>query len=262
VLTATVAHAWLTHIHPFEDGNGRLARLLANLALIQEGHPPLIVRASERGRYYDALAASDDGDILPLFALFAKMQERTAARLEKDSFLRALVERTFLASTQDRYLQWRSAFLRFRDEFRLVLDHGGWSFVAEGFPDVEEFDLLANRDPAGNSWWAKLSDEGLAPDWLAWFGYCSRELSQVLGRDIAYPSIFLSPRDSSPDADYPFRPRLSDPDDEPEVPHELAVVPGLPQQVFVRFGYEVEELPVQEGARLAAECLIARGPIG
>src|SRR5690606_39184812 len=51
VLDATVAHAWLTHIHPYEDGNGRLARLLANFVLAQSKYPPLVIRAGrDRGQ--------------------------------------------------------------------------------------------------------------------------------------------------------------------------------------------------------------------
>ena len=112
LLSATVAHAWLTHIHPFEDGNGRLARLLANIALTSQGFPPLIVRSADKGRYYDALAMSDTGNILPLFSHFAKMQERIAARMSSDEQLAALIERTFLASAQDRYLPaWERSWM-------------------------------------------------------------------------------------------------------------------------------------------------------
>jgi hypothetical protein len=48
-------------IHPFQDGNGRTARLLANLILLQRGYPPgAIVRAEEhRRQYIDALRAVD-----------------------------------------------------------------------------------------------------------------------------------------------------------------------------------------------------------
>lgn len=75
---AAVAHAWLTHVHPFHDGNGRIARLLANLVLIREGLPPLVVRAdSDRGAYLDALGESDQGgNILPLVRVFRDVLDR------------------------------------------------------------------------------------------------------------------------------------------------------------------------------------------
>jgi hypothetical protein len=262
VLTATVAHAWLTHIHPFEDGNGRLARLLANLALIQSGYPPLIIRASERERYYDALAASDDGDILPLFALFAKMEERVAARMEKDSYIQALVEREFLATTADRFMHWKDVFRRFRDEFRVRLDEAGWGFTPQGFLEVEEFDLLSNRDPAGNAWWAKISSGPAASaEWLGWFGYCSNELVDVLGKPSGYPSVFLSPRNTDPESPYPYRSRLGDPLDEFLVPHEFSVLPGAMSHVLIRTSTVVDDVSVSEAARILAQALVEEGPL-
>jgi len=49
-------HLGFVHIHPFWDGNGRVARLLANLPLLRSGHLPLIVEVERRKRYIDALA--------------------------------------------------------------------------------------------------------------------------------------------------------------------------------------------------------------
>lgn len=49
-------HLGFVHIHPFWDGNGRMARLLANLALLRSGHLPLVVDARERRRYIQTLA--------------------------------------------------------------------------------------------------------------------------------------------------------------------------------------------------------------
>jgi Fic family protein len=49
-------HLGFVHIHPFWDGNGRMARLLANLPLLMSGHLPLVIDVSERKRYIDTLA--------------------------------------------------------------------------------------------------------------------------------------------------------------------------------------------------------------
>lgn len=63
-IRATVLHAWLAHIHPFIDGNGRTCRAVSNLELIRAGYPPIIIKKKERERYIDALAESDQaGDI-------------------------------------------------------------------------------------------------------------------------------------------------------------------------------------------------------
>lgn len=81
-----VKSAWLHHrftqIHPFQDGNGRVARALASLVFLREGLFPLVVRESDRKEYIGALEAADDGDLAPLVSFFARRQ--------KDAILKAL----------------------------------------------------------------------------------------------------------------------------------------------------------------------------
>lgn len=60
-IRSTVMHAWLTHIHPYIDGNGRTSRAIGNLELIRAGYPPIIIKKKERDRYISALAESDEG---------------------------------------------------------------------------------------------------------------------------------------------------------------------------------------------------------
>ena len=55
VYKAINAHYRLVTIHPFKDGNGRTARLLMNLLLMQAGFTPTIIRKIDRKRYLDAL---------------------------------------------------------------------------------------------------------------------------------------------------------------------------------------------------------------
>ena len=47
----TDAHLGLVGIHPYADGNGRMARLLANIPLLRAGWPPLLVSAGQRRDY-------------------------------------------------------------------------------------------------------------------------------------------------------------------------------------------------------------------
>jgi Fic family protein len=53
--TAFTAHRRLVNIHPFNDGNGRTARLLMNLVLIRGGFPPIAIRPEDRPAYVQAL---------------------------------------------------------------------------------------------------------------------------------------------------------------------------------------------------------------
>ena len=49
-------HAAVAHIHPFWDGNGRIARLIANLPLLQSGLPPVVIPKERRRQYIQLLA--------------------------------------------------------------------------------------------------------------------------------------------------------------------------------------------------------------
>jgi Fic family protein len=59
--TAFAAHHRLVDIHPFNDGNGRTARLLMNLVLIRGGYPPVSVRPQDRLGYLNALQEAQGG---------------------------------------------------------------------------------------------------------------------------------------------------------------------------------------------------------
>ncbi|WP_419840196.1 Fic family protein [Candidatus Poriferisodalis sp.] len=77
-IAAELEAAWLHHrftqIHPFQDGNGRVARALASLVLIREGWFPLVVASSDRVKYLDNLKAADSGDLQPLASQIAAVQ--------------------------------------------------------------------------------------------------------------------------------------------------------------------------------------------
>ena len=60
--TAFTAHLRLVDIHPFNDGNGRTARLLMNLLLIRGGYPPIAVRPEDRLDYIRSLQHAQAGE--------------------------------------------------------------------------------------------------------------------------------------------------------------------------------------------------------
>lgn len=69
-VAAVLAHWLLGYIHPFPDGNGRLARFVMNSILASSGYPWVVIRLEERARYMRTLdAASFGGDITPFAEL-------------------------------------------------------------------------------------------------------------------------------------------------------------------------------------------------
>ncbi|MBK8698800.1 MAG: Fic family protein [Saprospiraceae bacterium] len=61
-LAASFHHRFVL-IHPFDDGNGRISRLLVNYILLANGFPPVIIRSNDKVQYLNALNKADSGDI-------------------------------------------------------------------------------------------------------------------------------------------------------------------------------------------------------
>lgn len=59
VAMAAWFHYEFIRIHPFDDGNGRLGRILMNLLLQRAGYPPAIVRVEDKGAYLNSLVLAD-----------------------------------------------------------------------------------------------------------------------------------------------------------------------------------------------------------
>lgn len=70
--TASLLHHRFVEIHPFSDGNGRVARLLTNLYVIARDYPPVVLKKEDRGKYYKSLRAADAGNLGPFANFIAK----------------------------------------------------------------------------------------------------------------------------------------------------------------------------------------------
>jgi len=71
VVLASWAHWALARIHPFHDGNGRIARMWQDLILAQGRLTCAIIRPEDRRNYLDALGQADEGNLNPLIQLVA-----------------------------------------------------------------------------------------------------------------------------------------------------------------------------------------------
>ena len=69
-------------IHPFVDGNGRIARFLMNLMLSAAGLPWTVIQVEHRDRYMQSLeSASVDGDVAPFAEFLGDAIRRTQEEL-------------------------------------------------------------------------------------------------------------------------------------------------------------------------------------
>ena len=90
LLKACIAHFYLVYVHPFGDGNGRTARALSYMMLLQVGYDFFRyvsvsgVVAEERGRYYRAMRSMEesDGDMTYFIDAYSAMLARTVQKME------------------------------------------------------------------------------------------------------------------------------------------------------------------------------------
>ena len=73
MVLAAVVHNQFENIHPFQDGNGRVGRLLLNNILLKHDLPPLNIELRNRSQYYAALQVYvKDHNIRPTLELMLK----------------------------------------------------------------------------------------------------------------------------------------------------------------------------------------------
>ncbi|NCO15365.1 cell filamentation protein Fic [Candidatus Wolfebacteria bacterium CG1_02_39_135] len=98
---AALIHHRLVYIHPFFDGNGRVARLVMNLLLLQAGYPLVIVLKNDRKKYYRVLTQADKGNFVPFVRFIAQTIERSL-----DVYLKTL---TPSSKTKEKFITLREA---------------------------------------------------------------------------------------------------------------------------------------------------------
>ncbi len=72
IILAAKFHYDFIHIHPFDDGNGRTARLLMNFILMRFGFPPAIIKTDDKENYFYALRRADTSNIEPFIEYIAQ----------------------------------------------------------------------------------------------------------------------------------------------------------------------------------------------
>ncbi len=62
ITLASIFHHKFVLIHPFDDGNGRISRLMMNYILLRLGYPPIVIKSMDKIKYLNALRLADVGD--------------------------------------------------------------------------------------------------------------------------------------------------------------------------------------------------------
>lgn len=150
VLKAAIAHLWFVTIHPFDDGNGRIARAIADLALARaEGTAQRFYSMSaqirvERKAYYDMLEATQKGDvdITPWLLWFIGCLDRAFDGAE--TILASVMRKArFWESVADQPLndRQRKVLNRLLDGFDGKLTNAKWATIAKTSPDTALRDI-------------------------------------------------------------------------------------------------------------------------
>jgi fido (protein-threonine AMPylation protein) len=84
LVLAAVVHNQFETIHPFQDGNGRVGRLLLNNVLLKHDLPPVNIELEKRSEYYSALRTyQNDSDIRPTIELILTEYKRLKKSLRQ-----------------------------------------------------------------------------------------------------------------------------------------------------------------------------------
>jgi len=179
VMKAGIAHLWFVTIHPFDDGNGRIARALTDLVLArseqssQRFYSMSAQIQQERGYYYKCLEAAQKGDldITPwmewFLACLGRAFESTETVLSAVRAKTQFWDRHRASVLNDRQ---RMMVNRLLDGFQGKLTSSKWAKIARCSPDTALRDIegliavgILRKDAAGGrSTSYSLADEGAA----------------------------------------------------------------------------------------------------
>lgn len=78
LVLAAIIHNQFEYIHPFQDGNGRVGRLLLNFILLKNNYPPINIMLEDRQEYYKTLQEYQKNDKLkPTLEFLIKQYKKT-----------------------------------------------------------------------------------------------------------------------------------------------------------------------------------------
>ena len=174
LISAAVAHTWFVTIHPFIDGNGRVARLIMNLLLMRYGYPIAIISKEDRLRYYDTLEASQASDLTPFTVLLAECLEESLEEYEhaaqeqqeQTEWAQSLAQKFTepeKVRAQNEYEVWKNAMELLKSYLRQTVgvfdqatDFGSVCFKDFGNLELEKYLALSRGESAKRTWFLRV----------------------------------------------------------------------------------------------------------
>ena len=168
VLRSAVAHLWFVTIHPFDDGNGRIARAIADLVLARSERSPQRFYSlssqiqQERTTYYDVLEQSQKGslDVTVWIEWFLGCLQR-AIQSSEVTLQAVLTQARFWESHAGKAFNGRQRLLlnRLLDGFEGKLTSTKWALIGKcsqdtalrDIGDLMEHGILARQEAGGRS---------------------------------------------------------------------------------------------------------------
>lgn len=197
LVAAAAAHTWFVTIHPFIDGNGRVARLLMNLMLMRYGFPIAIITKEDRLRYYDALELSQTSDLTPFMALVAECIEESLEeyefaaqeQLEQAEWAQSLAEKFTQPErlrAENEYEVWKSAMELLKSYMQQTVDllseaaatMGDVYLKDFGSLEFEKYAALRHGESAKRTWFLRVDFRRgeTSARYLFFFGHTSQSL--------------------------------------------------------------------------------------
>lgn len=154
---AAMMHYKFVRIHPFDDGNGRVARLIMNYILLKNGYPPAIIKSSDKDKndYLYALNQADVGNdeyfqnylyeqVIHSLELSIKAAKGESVEEPDDLDKKIALLKSELAATDE-----EDATVTFSKTLFIEIFDSWLSELMKGFiAEVKKFDELFIRQPA------------------------------------------------------------------------------------------------------------------
>lgn len=170
VTLAGMFHYKFVRIHPFDDGNGRVSRLLMNYVLLKNGFPPVIIKSADKANYLKALHDADIGNYESFITYIAeqliwsleitiKAQKGESIDEPEDIDKKlALLEKELQEIDEENEIKYHFSW----DVYLKILKSWGTELIRTVVPTIQKFNHLfteTRHNIKGSNTWLQFDNE-------------------------------------------------------------------------------------------------------